>query len=53
MRMELCRMQITWFKWLEESFGHSSSLMAMIMLNKLESDVLTTEKSLLPIVTVI
>jgi hypothetical protein len=32
-------------KWLEESFGHSSSLMAMIMLNKLESDVLVTEKA--------
>lgn len=32
-------------KWLEESFGHSSSLMAMIMLNKLESDVLSTEKT--------
>ena len=32
-------------KWLEESFGRSSSLMAMIMLNKIESDVLTTEKA--------
>jgi hypothetical protein len=32
-------------KWLEESFGHTSSLMAMIMLNKIESDVLTTEKT--------
>jgi hypothetical protein len=31
-------------KWLEESFGRSSSLMAMIMLNKIESDVLVTEK---------
>lgn len=31
-------------KWLNESFGRSSSLMAMIMLNKIENDVLTTEK---------
>jgi|GEM_PF-999104 len=29
--------------WLQESFGHSSSLMAMIMLNKIENDVLTSE----------
>lgn len=34
-------------KWLEESFGRSSSLMAMIMLNKIENDVLTTEKMLI------
>lgn len=32
-------------KWLEESFGHSSSLMAMIVLNKLVSDVLSTERT--------
>jgi hypothetical protein len=32
--------------WLEKSFGRSSSLMAMIMLNKIENDVLTTEKTL-------
>ena len=32
-------------KWLEESFGRSSSLMAMTMLNKIESDVLTTENT--------
>jgi hypothetical protein len=31
-------------KWLEKSFGRSSSLMAMIMLNKIENDVLMTEK---------
>ncbi|AEW02415.1 hypothetical protein Niako_6190 [Niastella koreensis GR20-10] len=31
-------------KWLTESFSKSSSLMAMIMLNKIESDVLVTEK---------
>lgn len=30
-------------KWLEKSFGRTSALMAMIMLNKIESDVLTTE----------
>lgn len=34
-------------KWLEESFGRSSSLMVMIMLNKIENDVLTTEKMLI------
>lgn len=34
-------------KWLEESFGHCSSLMAMVMLNKLKNDVLTTEKSVI------
>lgn len=33
--------------WLEKSFGRSSSLMAMIMLNKIENDVLETEKKLL------
>lgn len=33
--------------WLEKSFGRSSSLMAMIMLNKIENDVLETEKMLL------
>lgn len=33
-------------KWLEKSFGRSSSLMAMIILNKVENDVLTTEKTL-------
>jgi carbonic anhydrase/acetyltransferase-like protein (isoleucine patch superfamily) len=32
-------------KWLEENFGRSSSLMAMIMLNKIESDVLLSEKA--------
>jgi hypothetical protein len=31
-------------KWLEKSFGRSSSLMAMIMLNTIENDVLITEK---------
>jgi hypothetical protein len=31
-------------RWLEESFGTSTSLMAMIMLNKIENDVLVTEK---------
>lgn len=34
-------------KWLEKSFGRSSSLMAMIMLNKIENDVLVTEKMLI------
>lgn len=34
-------------KWLEKSFGRSSSLMAMIMLNKIENDVLMTEKMLI------
>ena len=33
-------------KWLEKSFGRSSSLMVMIMLNKIENDVLMTEKML-------
>lgn len=33
-------------KWLEKGFGRSSSLMAMVMLNKIENDVLTTEKIL-------
>lgn len=32
--------------WLEKCFGRSSSLMAMIILNKIENDVLTTEKML-------
>lgn len=32
-------------KWLEGSFGHSNSLMAMIMLNKIESDLLATENA--------
>jgi hypothetical protein len=32
--------------WLEKSFDRSSSLMAMIMLNKIENDVLQTEKIL-------
>ncbi|AEW02412.1 hypothetical protein A4D02_00220 [Niastella koreensis] len=31
-------------KWLEKSFGRTSALMAMIMLNKIEADVLATEK---------
>jgi len=30
-------------QWLEKSFGRTSALMAMIMLNKIESDVLATE----------
>jgi hypothetical protein len=34
-------------KWLDKCFGRNSSLMAMIMLNKIENDVLTTEKILL------
>jgi hypothetical protein len=34
-------------KWLEKSFGKSSSLMAMIMLNKIENDVLMSEKMLI------
>jgi hypothetical protein len=34
-------------KWLEESFGRSTSLMAMLMLNKLKSDVLATEKTVI------
>ncbi|HEY8896950.1 MAG TPA: hypothetical protein VIM79_19140 [Niastella sp.] len=34
-------------EWLEKSFGRSSSLMAMIMLNKIENDVLMTEKMLI------
>jgi hypothetical protein len=34
-------------KWCEESFGRSSSLMVMIMLNKIENDVLATEKILI------
>lgn len=34
-------------KWLEKSFGRSSSLMVMIMLNKIENDVLTTERMLI------
>jgi hypothetical protein len=32
-------------KWLEKSFGRTSALMAMIMLNKMEADVLATEKA--------
>lgn len=31
-------------KWLKESFGGRSTLMSMIMLNKMESDVLTLER---------
>lgn len=31
-------------RWLSEGFSRSSSLMAMVMLNKIENDVLTTEK---------
>ncbi len=31
-------------EWLEKNFGRSSSLMAMIILNKIESDVLLSEK---------
>lgn len=31
-------------KWLEEKFGSGSSLMAMVMLNEIENDVLTMEK---------
>lgn len=33
-------------KWLDASFARSSSLMAMLMLNKIDNDVLTTEKIL-------
>ena len=32
-------------KWLEKSFGRTSALMAMIMLNKMEADLLATEKA--------
>ncbi|SEN39669.1 hypothetical protein [Niastella yeongjuensis] len=32
-------------QWLEKSFGRTSALMAMIMLNKIESDVLATENT--------
>jgi hypothetical protein len=34
-------------KWLEISFSRSSSLMVMIMLDKIENDVLTTERMLI------
>ncbi|OQP63076.1 hypothetical protein A3860_03635 [Niastella vici] len=34
-------------KWLNENFGRSSSLMAMIMLNKIENDLLLTQKILI------
>jgi len=34
-------------KWLNENFGRSSSLMAMMMLNKIENDVLLTQKILI------
>jgi hypothetical protein len=34
-------------KWLEASFGRSSALMAMIMLNKIQSDVLAAERMLI------
>lgn len=33
-------------KWLEKNFNRSSSLMAMIMLNKIENEILTAEKML-------
>jgi len=32
-------------KWLEKNFGRTTALMAMIMLNKMEADVLATEKA--------